>query len=82
MLKRTLYFTTPIRLSLKDNQLICRLKEASNEIKCIPIEDLSYIIIEDQQVHITIPLLNALINQNVAVVSCNDLKMPNAYIER
>ena len=81
MLKRTLYFTTPIRLSLKDNQLICRLKEASNEIKCIPIEDLSYIIIEDQQVHITIPLLNALINQNVAVVICNDLKMPNAYIQ-
>lgn len=81
MLKRTLFFTSPILLSLKNKQLIGRTKEDPDTCKSVPIEDISCIIIEDQQVHLSLPLLNALVDQNVAIVICNEAKMPNAFVQ-
>ena len=51
MLKRTLFFTSPILLSLKNKQLIGKTKEDPETSKSVPIEDISCIIIEDQQVY-------------------------------
>jgi CRISPR-associated protein Cas1 len=80
MLKRTLYFSTPINLSLKDNQLVCSFKEAPEEKRTIPIEDIGYVILEDQMINITMPLLNALSDNNVAVIVCNNVRLPNAML--
>lgn len=70
MLKRTLYISSAMHLSTKDNQLILSPKEENGALRLVPIEDIGYIIIENQQTSITIPTLNSLSESNVAVVFC------------
>lgn len=77
MLKRTIFLSSPLKVSVKDEQLVIVKREDSEPISKVPIEDLAYIIIENQQISITIPALNALIRQNVGVIVCDDKNMPN-----
>ncbi len=79
MVKRTLFFGSPCRLSLKNYQLVIENKE-TGEIKKCPIEDLGYVVIEDQSVSITIPALNALSSNNTAVVFCDERRMPSSML--
>lgn len=80
MLKRALFFSTPYHLSLKDNQMVISTKEMPDMTKSIPIEDIGYVVLEHQQTAITLPLLNALSDNNVAVIFCGDNRMPNAML--
>ena len=81
MLKRTLVFSNPMSLSLKNCQLVLAFKDDPDNKMTIPIEDIGVVIIESQQVSITIPLMNALIEGNVQVVVCNDRGMPSAMLQ-
>ena len=81
MLKRTLVFSNPMSLSLKNCQLVLAFKDDPAKKMTIPIEDIGVVIIENQQVSITIPLMNALIEGNVQVVVCNDRGMPSAMLQ-
>ena len=81
MLKRTLVFSNPMSLSLKNCQLVLAFKDVPDNKMTIPIEDIGVVIIENQQVSITIPLVNALIEGNVQVVVCNDRGMPSAMLQ-
>lgn len=81
MLKRTLVFSNPMSLSLKNCQLVLAFKDDPVKKMTIPIEDIGVVIIENQQVSITIPLMNALIEGNVQVVVCNDRGMPSAMLQ-
>ena len=81
MLKRTLVFSNPMSLSLKNCQLVLDFKDDPDNKMTIPIEDIGVVIIENQQVSITIPLMNALIEGNVQVVVCNDRGMPSAMLQ-
>ena len=47
MLKQTLVFTNPFRLSLKNAQLVIASKEMPEETRTIPIEDVGMVIIEN-----------------------------------
>lgn len=80
MIKRAIYISSPLVLKLKSNQMILRTKDEPDIVKSIPIEDIGYVIFEEQQSSITLPLLNALSNNNVAVIFCNDVRMPNAML--
>lgn len=80
MLKRALFFATPFCLSLKDNQLIAHTKQMPEIKKQIPIEDIGYVVLEHPQTSITLPLLNALSDNNVAVILCGENRMPNAML--
>ena len=79
MIKQTLFFTTPVSLSLKYNQIEIRCKEVE-EVITRPIEDVGVVIVENQMVHFTVPLLNALADNNVAVIFCNAQCMPNTML--
>lgn len=81
MLKRTLYFTTPMNLSLKDNQLVFCVKEAPDAKRRVPIEDIGFVVLEHPMINITLPLLNALAQNNVAVTICNREMMPSAMLQ-
>ena len=81
MLKRTLVFSNPMTLSLKNCQLVLAYKDDPNNRQTIPIEDIGVVILENQQVSITIPLMNALVEGNVQVVVCNDHGMPSAMLQ-
>ncbi len=78
MLKQTLVFQNPASLSLKDRQLV--INREGEDCVTRPIEDIGFVVIENQKVHISIPLLNALAENNVSVILCNGKKMPSSMI--
>ena len=80
MLKRALFFSTPYCLSLRNGQMIIHTREAPDMQKSVPIEDIGFVVLEDQQTSVTLPLLNALSDNNVAVILCGDNRMPNAML--
>ena len=80
MLKRTLFFSTPYCLNLRNGQMVIHTREAPDIQKSVPIEDIGFVILEDQQCSITLPLLNALSDNNVAVIFCGENRMPNAML--
>ncbi len=79
MIKQTLVFKRPTSLSLRYNQLVIVFQDSGDEISR-PIEDIAVIIVENQQVRITVPLLNALTENNVAVVFCDERSMPKSML--
>lgn len=81
MLKRTLVFSSPMILSLKNQQLVIAYKDSPDEKSTVPIEDVGVVLLENQQTSITLPLLNALTEGEVQVVICNSKGMPSAMIQ-
>lgn len=81
MLKRTLVFSSPMILSLKNQQLVLAYKDSPDEKQTVPIEDVGVVLLEHQQTSVTLPLLNALAENEVQVVICNDKGMPNAMLQ-
>lgn len=81
MLKRTLVFSSPMILSLKNQQLVIAYKDTPDEKHTEPIEDIGVVLLENQQTSITLPLLNMLAENNVQVVICNNKGMPSAIIQ-
>ena len=80
MIKRTLSFSKPCSLSLKNCQLVVKMKDDPDYIRTIPIEDIGFVLLENQQVSVSLPLLNALAENNTAVIVCSDKFMPNAMM--
>lgn len=80
MVKRTLSFSNPCILSLKNCQMVIKMKDDPDFMRTIPVEDIGFILLENQQISITLPLLNALADNNAAVIVCTDKMMPNAML--
>lgn len=80
MSKRAIFFSTPFCLSLRNGQMIINTREMPDMQQSVPIEDLGFVVLEHQQTSITLPLLNALSDNNVAVIFCGDNRMPNAML--
>lgn len=87
MIKKTLYFGNPAYLSLSNRQLVIKLPEVEKNsqlaepikkaaVKTIPIEDIGVVVLDHKQITITQALLAALLENTVAVVTCNDKRMP------
>ena len=81
MLKRTLLFTSPVYLSLKNEQLVVCFKDTPDDKRTIPIEDIGFVLIDNPMVSITMPLINALADNNVALIFCDEKSMPNAMLQ-
>lgn len=75
MIKRTLFFSNTVCLSLKNKQLVVRYPQTEDETT-VPVEDIGFVVIDNSQVMITVPLINALTENNAAVVFCNDKHLP------
>lgn len=78
MLKRTLYFTQPAYLSVKDQQLF--VKQEEEEPKKVPVEDIGFVVIENQRITITMPAIQALVKNNAAVVFCDQTHLPTSMV--
>lgn len=81
MLKRTLVFSSPLKLSLRNAQLVVSTKEAPTEQRTVPIEDIGMVIIENQMITLTMPLMNALVDGGVGVVLCDAKGLPHAMVQ-
>jgi len=77
MPKQTIVFINPAELSLDYNRI--RI-EREDGVYLRPIEDVRIIIIDNHSVHITIPLLNKLAENNVSVVFCNERHIPTTML--
>ena len=80
MLKRSLVFESPVILRLKDKQLVVSFKELPDEKRTIPIEDIGFVLINHPMVSISIPLLNELASNNIAVVFCDEKGLPQSML--
>lgn len=91
MIKRTLYFGNPAYLSRKNDQLVIRLPEVEKNNTLpdsfkkeaqttIPIEDIGVVILDEQRLVITHGLIDALIENNVALITCNDTHHPTGLM--
>jgi CRISPR-associated protein Cas1 len=79
MIKRTLFFSNPCHLALKNNQLHIDLKSDLGQ-KTIPVEDIGYIVLDNPQISFTIKLIEQLNAFNVAVVFCDSKHMPSSML--
>ena len=75
MIKRTLFFSNAVCLTLKNKKLLIQNKETHEE-SSVPIEDIGFAIIENNQTYISIPAINALTENNAAVIFCNEKHLP------
>lgn len=79
MIKRTLCFSHPAYLSLKNKLLLVRLEKHDGEPEqsvTIPIEDIGFVVLDHRQITITHGALSALLDNNASVVTCNESHMP------
>lgn len=79
MLKRTLYFTKPGCLSVKNKQLVVDIKD-EDQSKTVPIEDIGFMLIEHMQITLSMPLIEELMNHNVAIIFCNSKHHPQSML--
>lgn len=75
MIKQTLYFGNPAYLSLKDRQLVIRLPDKDQSITR-PIEDIGVIVIDNKQITLTSGLIEALLANNCALITCDSSHLP------
>lgn len=85
MIKRTLLFGNPTYLSLKDRQLIVdfpHLKDLGEEHarKQVPVEDIGVVVLDHRQITITHACIAALLENNVALVTCNETHHPTGML--
>ncbi|WP_455065068.1 type II CRISPR-associated endonuclease Cas1 [Prevotella sp.] len=87
MIKKTLCFSNPAYLSLKNSQLVIRLPEVGScdnlsdsfkqqSERTIPIEDIGVVLLDNKRITITSSALEALIENNSAVITCDSKNMP------
>lgn len=85
MVKRTLCFTNPAYLSTRHSQLVLQVPGAENSddspsVRTIPIEDIGVLILDNPQITLTSSLMEALMANNVALVTCDSRQMPHGLM--
>ena len=77
MVKRTLHFSNPAHLSVQNSQLIVELKDENRTRHSVPIMDLGMVVLEHPQITLTSSVMEALMQEKVALISCNKNYMPS-----
>ena len=78
MIKKTLYFGNPCKLSKSDLQL--KISRDEHQDVTIPIEDIGMIVMDHFQIRLSHSLLMYLMENNVAIISCNDKHLPEGLM--
>lgn len=77
MVKRILYFENPAFLSLKYRNLVVRFPEDSGKDAVeAPVEDIGVVVLDNPRITITQALVAALMENKVALISCDSSRMP------
>ena len=91
MIKRTLAFSNPARLNLRNKQLVITLPEVeSNDsipegmkreaTRTIPIEDIGVVVLDNPRITVTSGVLEALLENNCSVITCDSRSMPTGLL--
>lgn len=87
MIKRTLYFGNPAYLSMRNEQMVIKLPEVEKNAaltdtfkseceRTCPIEDMGVVVLDHKQITVTHGLIEKLLDNNVAVITCDSSRMP------
>ena len=87
MIKKTLYFGNPAYLSLRMEQMVIKIPEVENaadvadiirqqSVTTRPIEDIGIVVLDHKQITITQALLDSLLENNCAIITCDSRRMP------
>ena len=87
MIKKTIYFSTPAYLSLRMGQVVIKMPEVEKQrdlsehirqqsVVTRPIEDVGLVILDHKQITLTQGLIEALLANNCALITCNSQSMP------
>lgn len=87
MIKKTLCFMNPAYLSLRNAQLVIKLPEVERNDtlpesfkrdteRTIPIEDIGVVVIDNKRITITSGVIEALLENNVALITCDSKSLP------
>ena len=87
MIKKTLYFGNPAYLSVRSEQIVIKLPEVEkndtvsesfkrNNEKTLPIEDVGVVVLDHKQITITHGLIEKLLDNNIAIITCCSRRMP------
>ena len=87
MIKKTIYFGNPVYLSLKNAQLVIKLPEVvksdnlpsgfKQQMEVTkPIEDIGVVVLDHRQITITSGVLEALLENNCAIITCDSKSLP------
>ena len=76
MIKRTLHFSNPAHLSVTNQQLIIEVKNEERSKATIPIEDIGMVVLEHPQITFTMGVMDALLGNKVAFVTCDPITYP------
>jgi CRISPR-associated protein Cas1 len=84
MIKRTICIETPCHLKYRDEQMVVSYSHVkgyeSLPERTVPVEDLGMIILEHQQITLTHYLLDKLVENNTAVITCGETKHPTGMM--
>ena len=87
MIKKTVYFGNPVYLSLRNAQLVIKLPDVE-KATVLPetlkkqaevtksIEDIGIVVLDNKQITITSGVLEALLENNCSVITCDSRSMP------
>ena len=87
MIKKTLYFGNPAYLSLRMGQMVIKLPEVESDSNLPeslkrqsevtkPVEDIGVVVLDNRRITITQGLLEALLENNCAVITCDSHSLP------
>ena len=91
MIKKTLCFSNPAYLSLRNSQLVIQIPDVEkndsvtpefkrmNE-RTIPIEDIGVVVLDNKRITITTGAMEALLENNTAVITCDSRSMPTGLM--
>jgi CRISPR-associated protein Cas1 len=91
MIKRTLYFGNPVYLGMRNSQMTIQFPvvEKSDKLSetfksestgTIPIEDIGIVVLDHQQITITHALIASLLENNSAVITCDNTHHPTGLL--
>jgi len=83
MIKRTVYIGNPGYLSLNQQQLLIKQPDEQGEVQLkssIPIEDIGLVILDNQQITISQGAIDFLLQNNVALITCNQSHHPTGLM--
>lgn len=87
MIKKTLYFGSPVYLSLRNAQLVIKLPDIEKATALQetlrkraevtkPIEDIGIVVLDNKQITLTSGALEALLENNCSIITCDSKSMP------
>lgn len=79
MIKKTIFLSSPSHLSIKNCQLVYSPKGENGHVedRTFPVEDIGFVVLESPQITLTVPVLQHLMDNNVAVIVCNQKHLPS-----